>query len=319
MNIRNEPIPLFQNKAMVGLIAEKLTLDDIGSFAATCRHVKAGVDHFWDNFVNNSYRTLTLLAQFDARLIAKFLDRFFWDDTARENKLKQKLESDPRDMATHALYALFAPREYIIANRVKISQSLKFLVQNQFPLDCALLLSLDFIVQISKPGSVNLDLLPLEEVDVHMNLRGAQLDNAQLQYRQLAYANLSDASCNGTFFARANLRGVNFRRATLSRAVFLRADLSEANLSFAKARRLNLLGTNLSDANLCNADLLFPYMVVRPPKALYCKNDMPMIESVCTIFNGSHYNSKTRFGLLFSKKNNGLIEENIPKQSCCHP
>jgi len=123
--------------------------------------------------------------------------------------------------------------------------------------------------------------LDLREANLFQaDLQGADLREANLSQANLMEANLYKADLGAANLSRANLSRVNFmeadlrqadlwgsrlweanlsradlRGANLNRTDLIEADLSQANLSAAKLGRANLIRTNLIGANLSQADL----------------------------------------------------------------
>ena len=85
---------------------------------------------------------------------------------------------------------------------------------------------------------------------IRVDLRGANLYEANLRGVNLSGANLYGADLRGANLYGANLRGANLYRADLSEA-----DLRGANLYGADLRGVNLYGADLSEADLYGADL----------------------------------------------------------------
>lgn len=84
--------------------------------------------------------------------------------------------------------------------------------------------------------------------DVHIDLKGAQLDGLQLQFFDLRGADLRGAS-----FLRANLHGAMFHDADLRGADLQEALGEEAQFVGAKLQRTNLSRARLADANFTGA------------------------------------------------------------------
>ena len=83
-----------------------------------------------------------------------------------------------------------------------------------------------------------------------VNLRNADLSDANLSYANLRNADLRNADLFGT-----NLSGADLRNANLSGADLSGANLSGADLSCADLFGADLRNANLSDADLFGADL----------------------------------------------------------------
>ena len=98
-----------------------------------------------------------------------------------------------------------------------------------------------------------------------LNLKGANLINADLKEANLKDADVTEATfqeaclewtnLSGLNFIGANLKGANFIGADLKGSNFSRANLKGANLSDLNLSGLNLIGANLSDVNLSRANL----------------------------------------------------------------
>ncbi len=86
--------------------------------------------------------------------------------------------------------------------------------------------------------------------DIPLDLRGANLSNADLSNADLRGTILSKANLRGTILSKANLSEAN-----LSEASLIGADLSYANLSEADLRGAELFRADLSYADLIGADL----------------------------------------------------------------
>ncbi|WP_286824725.1 pentapeptide repeat-containing protein [Microcystis sp. LSC13-02] len=94
-----------------------------------------------------------------------------------------------------------------------------------------------------------------------INLREANLSDADLREANLSGADLSGADLRGAILIKANLiganlSGANLRGADLSVANLIGADLSVANLIGADLSVANLIGANLIGANLSGAILM---------------------------------------------------------------
>jgi uncharacterized protein YjbI with pentapeptide repeats len=87
------------------------------------------------------------------------------------------------------------------------------------------------------------------------NLSGANLDYADLDHADLRKANLSEANLWEATLRGANLNEADLRKANFSRAQLDRAELNFANLSGAQLVMADLLGASLSGANLSGASL----------------------------------------------------------------
>jgi uncharacterized protein YjbI with pentapeptide repeats len=107
---------------------------------------------------------------------------------------------------------------------------------------------------------VSKDLSP-EMLDLsYVDIRGANLDNANLQRVVLYQANLAGvslirANLYGTVLGAANLAGANLTQANLSQAILGAANLVGTNLTGANLYQANLLLANLSSANLNGTNL----------------------------------------------------------------
>ncbi|NJL64886.1 MAG: pentapeptide repeat-containing protein [Nostocaceae cyanobacterium CSU_2_110] len=107
---------------------------------------------------------------------------------------------------------------------------------------------------------LSLDLSP-EMLDLsYVDIRGANLDNANLQRVILYQANLAGvslirASLCGTVLSAANLAGANLSQANLSQGILGAANLVGTNLTEANLYQANLFLANLSGANLDGANL----------------------------------------------------------------
>ena len=93
-----------------------------------------------------------------------------------------------------------------------------------------------------------------------VNLRGADLSDADLSYSNLRDvdlrgAGLSDANLSYSNLSDADLSDANLYRANLSDAILYRANLSDAILYGASLSEADLYRANLSDADLSDADL----------------------------------------------------------------
>jgi uncharacterized protein YjbI with pentapeptide repeats len=100
------------------------------------------------------------------------------------------------------------------------------------------------------------EMLDLSYVDI----RGANLDNANLQrvilYRaNLAGVSLIRANLCGTVLSAANLAGANLSQANMVQGILGAANLSSANLTEANLYQANLFLANLSSANLNGTNL----------------------------------------------------------------
>jgi uncharacterized protein YjbI with pentapeptide repeats len=116
------------------------------------------------------------------------------------------------------------------------------------------------------PGAVDLRSANLVEANLHganfawADLGEADLGAANLSGADLAGANLSEASLRAADLgaarvARANLHGANLRGTNLAGANLSEASLLWANLREADLRRTSLAWANLSEANLSEARL----------------------------------------------------------------
>jgi hypothetical protein len=104
-------------------------------------------------------------------------------------------------------------------------------------------------------GGVRLDLrwANLTEADLtEANLSGADLYGANLYKADLRWANLYGANLRG-----ANLYGADLRGANLYRANLTEADLTEANLYRANLTEANLYKADLTGADLTEAKGIF--------------------------------------------------------------
>lgn len=100
------------------------------------------------------------------------------------------------------------------------------------------------------------EMLDLSYVDI----RGANLDNANLQRVILYQANLAgvsliQANLCATVLSAANLAGANLSQANLSQAILGAANLFATNLTGANLYQANLFLANLSSANLNGTNL----------------------------------------------------------------
>jgi hypothetical protein len=94
----------------------------------------------------------------------------------------------------------------------------------------------------------------------YATLAGAHLEGAHLEGAHLKQAELSDAHLKQAWLPRANLEGALLGRANLEGAYFIHANLERAYLMHANLEGANLQGANLGAANLgaanlCGADL----------------------------------------------------------------
>lgn len=278
-------------KDLIGNIGKYLTITELAHFGQTCRLVYGYYKKYMQLMLNNRLLTLKFMHQMDPKWIAKFLDRFFWDNVEVEKALMQETS-----MPAIALYALFAPRETIKLNVVAIDESIKFLLNLGFNANSALMLSLQFLVAIST-GPFNFDLFPRNHAKFHINLRGIIADKFQLIGCILYYANLSDCSWQEGNFTKANLHGANLRRSNFKKTTFDQADLTEANLSFTNVKRANFFYARLSYANLCNANAINANL-----------NHTNLMQA--------RRNKHTRFFKPFSQKVKGMIKDPTPQSGC---
>ena len=95
----------------------------------------------------------------------------------------------------------------------------------------------------------------LEAVRKNVDIRGANLCDANLRDANLRGADLSSANLSG-----ANLRGANLSDANLRGANLSDADIRGANLCGANLRGANLDGADIRDAYLTNANLGGAYL-----------------------------------------------------------
>jgi len=95
----------------------------------------------------------------------------------------------------------------------------------------------------------------VDEIDSGLDLRGADLSDADLSGADLSGADLSDADLSGAKLNSSNLSNANLANANLSSTNLIKANLSNANLSSANLIKANLDNANLDSANLSNANL----------------------------------------------------------------
>ena len=108
------------------------------------------------------------------------------------------------------------------------------------------------------PEITKLDLSSIDFSFVNLrlaNLHEADLDGANLRNTDLNGANLSRADLH-----RANLSGADLSGAHLNRANLSNADLRDTDLSWADLSGVHLYGTNLHTTNLSRADLSGAYL-----------------------------------------------------------
>ncbi|MBD2295388.1 pentapeptide repeat-containing protein [Anabaena sphaerica FACHB-251] len=106
----------------------------------------------------------------------------------------------------------------------------------------------------------------IKNLQIELDLSGADFSGADLSGADLSGANLSGADLSGAILSKANLIGVNFsgtnlsktnlNRAILIGAILIGANLIGVNLSGANLSGANLIGVNLSGANLSGANLI---------------------------------------------------------------
>jgi uncharacterized protein YjbI with pentapeptide repeats len=87
------------------------------------------------------------------------------------------------------------------------------------------------------------------------NFRGAQLQKARFDNVQLQGANFSDAQLQGATFMGAQLQGANFPRAQLQEVNFAVAQLQGANFIDAQLQGATFFGAKLQKANFRGAQL----------------------------------------------------------------
>lgn len=92
---------------------------------------------------------------------------------------------------------------------------------------------------------------PMVEID----LRGADLSNANLGGANFSNANLRGANFRYTNLDLANFRGADLREANLTMTLIAGADFSDADLSSADLIAANCTGTNFTRANLRYSNL----------------------------------------------------------------
>lgn len=106
-----------------------------------------------------------------------------------------------------------------------------------------------------------LDLINLRGADlIQANLAGWNLSQLDLSHAHLSGANLQNANLSGTNLTGAYLREANLSGADLTGSILKDADLTDANLQGASLYGAELFGafltrTNLNDADLTNANL----------------------------------------------------------------
>lgn len=88
-----------------------------------------------------------------------------------------------------------------------------------------------------------------------INLREADLRNADLREANLSRADLREAELTGADLREAELTGASLREADLREADLTGANLRNADLRNADLRNADLTGANLRDASLRNTDL----------------------------------------------------------------
>jgi len=94
-----------------------------------------------------------------------------------------------------------------------------------------------------------------ENLDVEINLSGANLFGVDLNKANFFRANLSEANLRVANLEQANLNAADLRAADLSMADLTRANLIGTNLSEAHLRDVDLSEANLSEAELGSANL----------------------------------------------------------------
>jgi hypothetical protein len=168
----------------------------------------------------------------------------------------------------------------------------------QFLYESNLIKEIDPIINLRGADLRDANLLEIDLRDA--NLNHADLSDANLSGADHRGAKLSDANLSGTILSSVNLRGANLRGTYLVGADLSGADLSLADLSGADLHGAYLFGTNLGNTNLSGADL--------SNTALVCSGD----GSYCSFSGGANLSQSKNWTNEQLAQAKSLIEATLP-------